>query len=243
MPDGGTTLRSIHQSDRDIRHWHKALPLYAEVQIEISRHSHELLTLGVPDQRLAVLPALYEKLLADTEALCIDLPEGLTSDEYQRLREFTPPFAALCEQLASYRIPETLQHDDLHSSNVFVRDGHYFFFDWSDSCVAHPFFTMVCTLRSIAYHFELVDKAPELAQLIDLYLEQWTNYGSRENLLDAFKLAHRLGMVCRALTWYRIVSDLDAPFKKEHAESVPGWLQEFLNHPGDGGWAKAKASA
>ena len=36
-------------------------------------------------------------------------------------------------------------------------------------------------------------------------------------------------MVCHALTWYHVVSSLEEPFKAEHAEAVPGWLQEFLN--------------
>jgi hypothetical protein len=27
MPDGGTTLRSVIQADRDIRHWERALPI------------------------------------------------------------------------------------------------------------------------------------------------------------------------------------------------------------------------
>jgi Ser/Thr protein kinase RdoA (MazF antagonist) len=27
-------------------------------------------------------------------------------------------------------VDRTLQHDDLHDGNVFVRDGRYLFFDW-----------------------------------------------------------------------------------------------------------------
>jgi hypothetical protein len=34
--------------------------------------------------------------------------------------------------------------------------------------------------------------------------------------------------VCRALTWHRVVTSLEEPFRSEQAEAVPGWLGEFL---------------
>lgn len=225
MADGGTTLRRFIHSARDLQHWHRVLPLYAEVQIELAGRLHELLALGALDRRPATLPARYQQLLADAAALRIDLPEGLTSDEHRRLRELAPRFAAICAQLADYRLPETLHHD----GNILVRDGRYTFSDWGESCVAHPFFTLVVALRSVAYGLALAEGARELAQLRDVYLEPWTRFASREQLLAACKLALRVGMVCRALTWYRVVSSLEEPFRAEHAGAVPGWLQAFLN--------------
>ncbi|MGD9092860.1 MAG: hypothetical protein PVF74_08420, partial [Anaerolineales bacterium] len=53
---------------------------------------------------------------------------------------------------------------------------------------------------------------------------------SRENLIAAFKLAYRVGMVCRALTWHLILAGAQEPVKAEDAEAVPGWLKEFLNY-------------
>jgi hypothetical protein len=38
----------------------------------------------------------------------------------------------MCRQLSAVAIPETVQHDDLHDGQVFVRDGRYLFFDWGD---------------------------------------------------------------------------------------------------------------
>jgi len=229
MRDAGAMLRSHIHSAQDIRHWRRLLPLYAEVQIEMAGRLDELLALGALDRRLATLPAQFDRLLEDTEALRLDLPDGLTSEEYQRLRQLAPRFTAMCQELAAYGIPETLHHDDFHDGNVFVRDGRYIFSDWGESCVAHPFFTLTVALRSIAWRFELAENASELARLRDVYLEPWLRYESRENLLAAATLAQRLGMVCRALTWHHVVSPLPQPFKAEHAGAVPGWLQEFLN--------------
>jgi hypothetical protein len=229
QPDFGVSLRSIIQASGDLGHWHRVLPLYAAAQIELADRRDELLALGTIDRRLTTLPAQYARLLDDTDALRIDLPDGLTSEEYRRARAFAPQLAALCEQLAGYRIPETLHHDDFHDGNIFMRDGRYTLADWGESCVAHPFFTMVVTLRSIAYTLKLEEGAPELARLRDIYLEPWTRYETPDNLHAAFDLAQRVGMVCRTLTWYRVVSSLEEPLRSEYAEAVPGWLQEVLS--------------
>jgi hypothetical protein len=229
MRDAGVTLRSQIQSAEELTRWHSVLTTYANVQIELSDRCDELLALGTLDRRLSVLPQQYAQLLSDTQSLRIDLPDGLTADEYQRLRELTPQFAALCEQLAQYRIPETLHHDDFHDANIFVGDDRAVFADWAESCVAHPFFTLLVMLRTTAYRLKLADTAPELIRLRDIYLEQWTRFESRECLLAAFQIARRVAMICRALTWYRVVSHLPEPFKTEYSDTVPGWLQEFLN--------------
>lgn len=125
-------------------------------------------------------------------------------------------------------MPETLHHDDFHDGNIFVRDGRYIFADWAESCAAHPFFTMVVTLRSVAHRLHLQQSSPEIVQLRDVYLETWTRYASHERLLEAFKLAVRVGMVCRTLTWYRVVASLAESAKEKHKEALSGWLQEFL---------------
>ncbi len=228
LRDSGDSLRSQIQSEQDMWHWHTVLPLYAGLQIELSERLGQLLALGALDRRLATLPGQYEQLLADTAALRIGLTDGLTAEEYERLRALTPRFAALCERLSGYHVPETLHHDDFHDGNIFVRDGRYTFADWGESCAAHPFFTLVVMLRSIAYRRGWAADAPELARLRDVYLAPWARYEPHERLLAASTLAQQVGMVCRALTWHRVVSRLEEPFKSEHADAVPGWLQEFL---------------
>jgi hypothetical protein len=229
-PDLGTSLRSIIQPTRVLQHWQRVLPLYAEVQIDLIRRINEILELGGLDRRLIVLPEHYERLLTDTGALRLGHPNGLGTEEYQSLRQFAPKFRAMCEQLAGYRIPETLHHEDFHDANIFIRNSHYTFADWGESGVAHPFFTLLVTSRVIAWRLKLTEDAPELVNLRDIYLESWTKYESRENLIAAFKLAYRVGMVCRALTWHRILAGVEEPVKAEDAEAVPGWLLEFLNY-------------
>ncbi len=229
LPDGGTTLRAVIQADRDIRHWEAALPIYAQLQIDMAAQLDTLLELGGLDYRLDGLPARYDALLADTPALMLDHPDGLTSDQYARLLALAPQFADMCARLAAYGIPETLHHDDFHDGNIFLGANGFRFFDWGESCVAQPFYTLVVGLRGIAYRFELAEDAPELQRLRDIYLEPWARYASRVSLLDACALAKQIGSLCRALTWHRVVSSLESPFREEQQDAVPGWLQVFLD--------------
>jgi hypothetical protein len=229
MRDAGVPLRSLIPSVVELNRWHAVLTMYAELQIEMAGRTTELLACGTLDRRLATLPTQYEQLLADRDALLIDQTDGLSADEYQRLLDLRPQVATLCRHLAQYHLPETLHHDDFHDANIFVHDDRIIISDWGESCVAHPFFSLLVTLRSIAYRLNLEAPAAELAQLRDMYLAAWARFESRERLLEAFSLAQRLAMLCRAMTWYRVVSSLDERSKAEYADAVPGWLQEFLN--------------
>src|SRR5205807_2063451 len=124
LPDGGERLREVLKRERHPRRWLELAPLYAELQAAAAPAVGELIELGAPDYRLERLPELSEKL---GSAL------GLTGPSPERIAE-------LCDELTAVGVAETIQHDDLHDGNVFVRrDGGYAVFDWGDSCISHPF--------------------------------------------------------------------------------------------------------
>ncbi len=229
MRDAGQQMRNMVKEDGDIRHWQKALLVYGELQCRLCSHTEELLNRGVPDRRLQHLPALYEELLADTPVLCIGEKDGLTTEEYDRLRALIPDIPRLCDELESLAaVPETLDHNDLHDNNIFVKEGRYQIADWGDCCVTHPFFSMVVVLRSAAHTLGLPDNAPELDTLYAAYLEPWSAYGTPEQLDAACRAALKLGTLGRVLNWYNVIRNLDEADRAEYAEAVPGWLQEFL---------------
>ena len=226
--NAGVTLRTVDQPSEQIEHWLKVLPLYVELQLEMADHIPELLSLGLYDRRLARLPHLYSELLDASENLRIGLKPGLTPGEHQRLQELQPKFSIWCEELDSFRLPETLTHEEIHDANVLVNGEQYLFIDWSDSSIAHPFFTMLVTLRAAAHRLNLAEDGPEIGRLRDAYLEPWTKFETRSNLLVAFKLAYRLAMVNRAISWHQGTGSLSKKHKEPYADAVPGWLQDFL---------------
>lgn len=237
MPDESPMLRSLIQSPADLVHWEQILPVYAGVQQEMMARQAELLKLGLLDRRLSGLPEQFAQLLADRDAMRIDQEDGLTRQQYRELLALLPRYRVMCERLASFGIPVTLHHDDFHDANVFVPGGRYAFSDWGESCLAHPFFTMLVTLRSIAYRFDWAygagehqyQFAPEILHLRDIYLSCWTDYGTPDDLLKAFQLAWKVAMVSRALTWHRVISFLGAEGQSSHGYAVPAWLGEFLD--------------
>ncbi len=232
LDDGGDTLRSFLGSNQYLASWQQLLPVYARFQFELADKQEELLRLGAMDRRLSTLPLQYEQLLEDRQAMLIDEPEGLSSRQYRALVDFAPVFSEMCAKLTSYHLPETIQHDDFHGNNIFVSDKGLKFFDWGETCVAHPFFTMTVTLRVIAYHLKIGEDAPEIRSLRDLYLGTWTRSTGLPDLEEALPLAIQVGMVNRSLTWYRVVSRLPDPYRSQEAEAVPGWLLEFLGAVG-----------
>lgn len=228
-PDLGATLRSLVQSPADLIHWERILPLYAEVQIDLANRVDELLKLGILDRRLAELPTKYEQLLDDHDAIRLGHPGGVTNEEHRQLRQKSKKLREICQRLSMYGVPETIHHEDFHDANIFVHQGRYTFADWGESGISHPFCTLLVTWRVIAWRLELAQSGPEMVRLRDTYLDAWSTFESRENLMQAFKLAYRVGMVCRALTWNRVLADAPEPYKSEHADAVSGWLQEFLD--------------
>ncbi|MEO5633568.1 phosphotransferase [Gaiella sp.] len=192
LEDGGQTLRSIVEADRGIGRWRDVLALYASLQIDLAPDLPELLELGVPDLRLAELPARFEALLAA-------IGDRLPDNERRRLEASLPWANAACEELASAGIPETIQHDDLHDAQVFVRDGCYRLLDWGDACVSHPFFTLAVTLDGvIQWGADDVEASEPTEVYRDAYLAPFRSL-SAADLVDLSATARKLGWLCRAV--------------------------------------------
>ncbi|MBQ0903609.1 phosphotransferase [Micromonospora sp. U21] len=227
LPDGGESLRDVLGRDPDLAHWERALPGYATLQLASAPRADELIALGVPDHRPEALAGLLAELLDDRESLRIGDEDGLSPETYERLRAELPAYAERCRRLTDIGIPATVQHDDLHDGNVFAGPDGYRYFDWGDASVAHPFGTLLVTLRSVQYATELSADDARLARVRDAYLEAWTDRYDRRTLVEAADLAVSLGAVSRSLSWRRALDTAD-PARAEYAEAVPGWLAELV---------------
>ena len=233
MRDAGDRLREAVTGPEQLDHWMTILPRYAELQLSLAPRVERLLALGVPDERLRLLSGHLARMLDDTDILLVGRPDGLSTEELARLRDGVSLVPTMCAELAGAGIPETLQHDDLHDGQVFVRDGRHLFLDWGDSCISHPFHTMVVTLRVVAVEQGLRPGDPALLRLRDAYLEPFEDLATPVELREAFDLAHRTGTVARALAWHRLfVGEPDA----ERDDTVAWGLKMFLADGPIGSW-------
>jgi hypothetical protein len=183
MEDAGMRLREIVAQEHDLSRWLEILPLYATLQLDAAPNVPAMLAAGTPDMRLAVLAEKYEHLLDD-------VPELGRND--RRLREAVPRVRALCDELAAFGLPETIDHDDFHDGQVYVRDGRYLLLDWGDACVTHPFF--------LSWGLEDVQYSVDVTPFLDAYLEP---FAGEAELRAAAAIALKLGWICRSVNaWH-----------------------------------------
>jgi hypothetical protein len=229
LPDGGTTLRAAQGGETDIEHWAEILTDHAELQRRVASHADELADLDAPDLRPERLPEIRAELLDDPTALRIGRTGGLTPEQRQRLHGDAGRFAALCAELAAIGIPGSVNHDDLHDNNVFVPaqpDGHYRVFDWGDASVAHPFAVLLIALRVVERLHHLPSGDPALLRLRDAYLEPWSGDFHHRDLVEAVRLALRVGGVSRALCYRSALIEGTLADHDEYGDGVPQWLLE-----------------
>ena len=225
--NSGEVLRNSIRSVDDLARWDRVVPFYAEFQIDLAPNLADLLMTGAPDRRLGHFPHLYRGLLEDTENLRVDNPPGLSSEEHRHLLTLQSEVEDMCLQLARVGLPETICHEEVHDANVILDGERVIFTDWADSCIGHPFFTMLVTIRSAAYRAGIKEDAPEMLRLRDIYLEPWSSFGSPTELREAFDIAYRLAMINRSLSYHLSMAELPEEYKIEN-DAIPGWLQDFL---------------
>jgi len=232
MRDGGEQLRASIRPAKDIAPWKPVIARYAELQIGLADHVTELLSLRLPDHRLSVLPALFNEVLGDEKSLMIDQEKGLTSAEWEQLKSLASRFEEICAELAAYGIPESLDHGDFHDGNVLLQDGRITFFDWGDASVTHPFTSLRTFFVSIEIALGLDDYVftPEMAELLDLYLEPFQQFASKEELLRAYQVSKPVASIVKALAWHQGISRMEGSLRAEYAWIVPELMREFLYH-------------
>ena len=195
MSHAGDRLRELVSVQRSLDGWFEVLDATARIQLALEDDVDALLDLGVPDLRLDALPAKYDALMDEIDA-------------EPRFREAGALVRSLARDLAPYGIRETVQHDDLHDGQVFVRDGRHWVMDWSDACVSHPFFTLSVTLEGvIAWGVDDVEASADVAPFRDAYLAPYADAYpglSSCDLAEAARLATRLGWACRAVNGHLV---------------------------------------
>jgi hypothetical protein len=224
--------------------WEQLLPRYAELQLAAAPLVGELTAAGVEVVAPLDHPALFDELLGEDEWLRPGISPEMSFEIYAQLCGSQALVAEAADAVESAGIGVSIQHDDLHEGNVFVRAGAvsagdqfgFTVIDWGDAYIGHPFGTLLVTLRGIAGRLA-VDTAvepPELARLVDAYLEPFTGPGRTladlRALLTPVLLLARIG---RAESWRRIFAgDQTAAAGLGWADAMPGWFASVV----DGRW-------
>jgi hypothetical protein len=227
--DAGPIMRTVAPADELWERWEGIVARYAEAQLVLADHRDALLATGVPEASPASLPRQARALLAELAAR--DPSEGgLTGEESARLEALLPEYDAWCAALADSAVPDTVQHDDLHSANVCwtgsVADARII--DWGDTSLGSPLATMLCTLNSVAVHTGRQVDDPRVLRVRDAYLEPFTVLAPRAELVELVRLARRTGAVSRALCYRHAFEGEPRTVEADYDWPVRGWLLETL---------------
>jgi hypothetical protein len=204
LRDGGTRVAD----SRDFAAFERALALYGELQVGEAAYVDELLAMGLRDLRLPVVVDLYEPFF--------ERDHGLEPDEVQQLRALAPRYHELCAELASLGLPASLQHDDLHEWNIFVRGDRVAIYDWGDSSVGFPLWSWLKPSQA------LEEAEPARAA----YLAAWKALAPEHALRRALELAIPTALFPYVL---QIRRQYDATLAhEEYADYLPQRLRQLL---------------
>lgn len=228
--DAGPTLRSTAPPDQLWTDWEGIVGRYAEAQVQLAHDVPALLATGVPEVTPATLPTLFAELVDRLSKRDVALG-GLADAQTRTLQDRLPAYEELCVELAESGVPSSIQHDDLHSSNICwagsVESARVI--DWGDASVGHPLGTMLCTLNSIAHHAMCEVEDPRVARVCDAYLEPFTRYASLSALRRCVTSARTTGCVTRALSWRSALLKQPVSISAGLEFPVRGWLLELLD--------------
>ena len=228
MKDAGSPLREILKVNFDAALICKAIDQFTLMQSASADHINIFLDIGVPDWRLDKLPDLYEQLLSQKEIL---IPDGLSESEISKLEFLRSTVSNLCEKLSEYSIKQTIVQCDFHDNNILINtvSQNLTFIDLGEIVISHPFFSLVGCLRQTKKHHGVTEQDDTYLRLMDTCLENYMKFESKNNLLDAFEVAHILWIIYEALAQYRLrIACCKKKVTSFQHGKLSGSLKEFM---------------
>lgn len=191
--------------------WCLAMRDFARIQVFFVAHRQTFSRIGQANRELSRLMARLDELLARKGAACYSGITILDSLEEQR-----PQLERLCSIMEGFDLPQTLDHGDFHPYNIHVDADRAVFFDFSDGCLSHPFFSPLSLIGYLEHnHRELAASAGDLR---DAYLEPWEKLLPRDHLNQAFEFCRPLATLHYILNMSECLAARPRPAAAESAD-------------------------
>jgi hypothetical protein len=235
-------LRQVLTADTAWQVWERVVGRYAEAQVQLAAERGPVLGTGIREVSASTVPRLARALL-DELALLPRGCGGLGPAEAARLYDALPRLDSWCAELASSGLPDSVQHDDLHAGNVCWTGSAETarVIDWGDTVWGFPLATMYTTMRSLAVHAGLdvgLDIGPrvggervearEVLRVRDAYLEPFTGFADRADLVHLVDVARHTGCVGKALAFRAAMEGAPVSAQADLGFPVRACLSELL---------------
>jgi phosphotransferase family enzyme len=220
IEDAGAKLSDVYDGEAPSAVWRDLLRTYARIQLEAAPDAEALIAAGVPDRRLETLVPSLRRVLATERLVRPPTEVALTDDELEQVHGLLPTLAQAVDVVAAIRLPDSVQHDDLHPWNVCVQNDAYCVIDWSDACVSQPLLSFTVPLAHIP--------AADVADARAAYLQPWTMLCPQADLVEASAAADLLGHVSGILKWELISSGLTDDERSGFEDAIPRRVRSLL---------------
>ena len=187
MEDLGNDTLSTAPSARV---WRDAMGALARVQLAYAGDAAalgELREMGIERRSPAAALETLRTWIADPDAAGVRLWRERLAESLRRLAPSLDRLDDMRRHLDALALPDTLDHGDLDSTNIFVQNARPILMDWSDAAISNPLFT--------AAMIAPVSRDPDLA---DAFLSHWTRHAALDDLRRAFAISKTLAAIDRA---------------------------------------------
>ena len=206
MQDAGISLHEVFKQEVKPNLLIDMMHHYTMLQINSADKISLFLDLGVPDWRLQQLPKLYQQLLCEEELL---IGDGLTREELKQLKSLDGKLRTFCEQLASFKVPDTFGHADFHGKNILVNPHTHqtTMIDLGEVVITHPFFSFVNCLYRATEHLKLPSN--QYKKLQEDCFKNWLSIESSAHLFEIIAIIEQCWAIHAVLGEYRLIKSID----------------------------------
>ena len=185
---GDLTLAKADSADM----WRETMRTIARVQRGYVERPESLEGMNLERRTTRAIIESLESWLKDPSRSALRTYQPENEKALGRLEPSLGAIDSMARGLDELGLPQTLEHGDLDSTNVFIRNGAPVLMDWSDACISHPFFTPLTPAQARRY-----------PQFVAAYLREWAGHASPGGLRRGFEFAKPLAALESAFHYHR----------------------------------------
>ena len=207
--DAGRLLHDVMFDDyaKGQAHLRSILLAYAALQADSRCDDAPSFMDMLEDRSPTAMSRSFAAVVEDEDLLRIG---GVTADELDRRSRWIRNVEHMCADAAALNLPVTLEHGDLHTSNIMVSaDGTPRIADWGDACLALPLHSLVQCLDDIVGRHKIAPDDPWLILLTEDYFHVWRRRGYDIDFHRALAIVRALTPVSGVLQWSRGIDRMD----------------------------------
>lgn len=219
-PDYGHTLADLGDS---VENWELAMASLGSFQVALMGHEEEFFDSGVTVVDPQFLTEQYEQALMMHVSLDPSHPLFLDGSSADRMASYVTALTQAVQTLHNGSVPLSLEHGNFDLSRVVVPaepGAHGRILDLSSAHWSHPFSSLNVPLTAMCQAWDCESGDERVMQVLFAYLNQFSAYGSADELYELINPACLVAPLSQHETWLRLLLDASDDHLHENATTV-----------------------